>query len=114
MAVDGLVPPEEQFPEQALNKIARAAFADFPGAPPLFVLESPNLLQRDAIGVRGVPVAAGAMIGRKMSLFRDGISGAASARRTFWHELFHYGLRRLMTPEAYAATIKNHTTVMAL
>ena len=44
---------------------------------------------------------AGATKGKKIYLFRDGISGIDEAVRTLWHELLHYGLRRFMTKRQY-------------
>jgi N12 class adenine-specific DNA methylase len=102
---DGSVAPEQQLSKQALHELANAALAGLDNAPPVFVLESPEFLLAHGIRVGAVPVSAGAMIDGKIFLFQNGIRSAAKARVTIWHELFHYGLRKLMTPEAYASTM---------
>jgi N12 class adenine-specific DNA methylase len=104
-AAERSVPPEQQLSEQQLYAIADEALAGLDNTPPLFVLDSPDFLASHGIRVGAVPVAAGAMIEGKIFLFRNGIRDAAAARATIWHELFHHGLRKLMTPEAYSAAM---------
>lgn len=45
--------------------------------------------------------ANGAVRNGVIHLFRDAIGSPFEARKTIWHELLHYGIRRFLTPEQY-------------
>lgn len=102
---DGLVPPEQQLPQEALEHLVHATLSGLEGAPPVFVLDSPKALAGHGIAGVKVEVASGAMVDGKLFLFRNGLRDVAAARATIWHELFHYGLRKVMTPEAYSSAM---------
>jgi hypothetical protein len=98
---DGSVAPEKQLSEQALYEIADAALAGLDNAPLFFMLESPKFLPAHGIYAGAVPMASGAMI----DVFENGPRSAAVAQLTIWHRIFHYGLRKLTTPEVYASAM---------
>jgi hypothetical protein len=104
-ALDGLVAPEQQLSTDALHQLADAVVAPLAHPPQIFVLDGPEFLDRHLVGAGEAPVSAGATIGGKIYLFRNGISSRDSAAATIWHELFHYGLRKLMTPDNYVSAM---------
>lgn len=104
-SADKHVPAAQQLSEATLTDLSDTLLAGVHNAPPVFVLDSPELLASHGIRVDDAPVASGAMFDGKIFLFRDGIDSPAQARATIWHELFHYGLRKLLTPERYAGAM---------
>ena len=50
----------------------------------------------------GVSNSFGVVVDGRVFLFTDNLHSERDVVRTLWHELFHYGLRKFVTPEQYA------------
>jgi DNA topoisomerase IB len=81
-----------------LADIVAQAVDQFNHQPPIVMLDS----LADVTGRADDRGRAAGMVHQgRIYLFRDELADVFDARRTLWHELFHYGLRRLLTQDQY-------------
>ena len=66
------------------------------GAVDITILDKATDLDRKAASG-----TAGAVVGNKVYLFRDGIASGIDGIKTIFHELFHHGLQKLLTTRKY-------------
>ncbi len=91
--------PEQKLSKQRLESLVKEALADLAQAPTVLILDSPSALPGAGIPADLTP--AGGVVGGKIYLFRDNITSEAEALRTIFHELFHFGLNRILPREQY-------------
>lgn len=91
--------PEQKLTKQRLETLVQDALADMAQAPAVTILDSPRDIPGMKMPANVTP--AGGVVGGRIYLFRDNITSEAQALRTVFHELFHFGLDRILPREQY-------------
>lgn len=96
--------PDQQLPQEALQGVVDRALSRTKTPPKVVILS-------DASEMPGGPPPAGvnpsgALRRGVIYLFRNMIGSEVEASRTLFHELFHYGLNRLLPREEYASMMR--------
>ena len=96
------VPYEDWLSVTSLSQVARDVFKNFTHKPDFRIID-----RVDDVGLStaddGEP--AGFVMDQRIHLVRSGIESADFATDTVWHELLHFGLRRVMTREQYISEL---------
>lgn len=91
-------------PEQRLSQnLLESLVARIPGAPSVQVVDNPNSIPGVQVSAGVTP--SGGVVGGQIYLFRDNIADKTDAIRTIFHELFHYGLNKVLSKQAYIQTM---------
>lgn len=96
-------PAPKKLTQQVLERAVQQALAHAPNAPSVTVVDSPASIPGASVPAGLAP--SGGVVGGRIYLFRDNLGSVPEALRTVFHELFHYGLSRVLPKEQYIQTM---------
>jgi len=96
------VPASDQLSAREITEVTEELLGQFAEKPEVVVIDS----AADAGLPQGVE-AAGFVKNGRIYLVRAGLGSRTEVVKTFWHELLHYGLRRLLTKDQYIKVMRD-------
>lgn len=95
----GVLPASRRMSVEEIGAIVADRLAKFPRRPDVSIRESVT----DVAPWLEAGSAAGAVIDGKIYLFRDALASAEDVTETLWHEILHYGVRKVLSKQGFIA-----------
>ena len=95
----GVLPASRRMSAEEIGGIVADRLAKFPRRPDVSIRES----VADVAPWLEAGSAAGAVIDGKIYLFRDALASAEDVTETLWHEILHYGVRKVLSKQGFIA-----------